>query len=330
LYLSAGAACERILRVQIRLGIPRSKNQWILAVLGAAVTVGSAVPLARGVLSLSWSKVDGVITHSRDMPGHRVIGVDIGYRYATGGETYTGDRFRFQFVLTARRMRGRDVQSSLGRYRVGEPVKIAVNPANPADSVLEPGPDFESMIPFVLGLFLLLLGLGDVRKKAPVQAVPPLARSTRPRYGLAKVLGLAGVALFLLGSFYLYQGISSMQWPTVEGRIVYSHARGGTHAETLLWYEYYVETRRYLASNYRNGGNVTPFRGIAEAAAKRYPVGRVVRVYYNPRDPQSALLEPGIWWGNCMAPAFALLFFGAAWIAKKYAEIMAARKPKSP
>ena len=48
-----------------------------------AVTVGCAVPLSHGVLSLSWPKVDGVITHSRDMPDYRVIGVEIGYRYAT-------------------------------------------------------------------------------------------------------------------------------------------------------------------------------------------------------------------------------------------------------
>ena len=132
--------------MRVRLGIPRSKNQWILTLMGAAVTVGCAVPLAQGVLSLSWPKVDGVITHSRDMAGYRAIGVDIGYRYATGDQTYTGDRFRFQFVLTARHMLSRDVRSVLGRYRVGEPVRVTLNPSNPADSVLEPGPDYNSMI----------------------------------------------------------------------------------------------------------------------------------------------------------------------------------------
>jgi len=76
----------------------------------------------------------------------------------------TGDRFRFQFVLSARKMAGRDVQSILGRYRVGEPVRIALNPSNPADSVLEPGPDYNSMIPFALGLVMSLLGLGHVGK----------------------------------------------------------------------------------------------------------------------------------------------------------------------
>jgi hypothetical protein len=153
------------------------------------------------------------------------------------------------------------------------------------------------MIPFVLGLFLLLLGLGDVRKDEPVHAISALPLPARPRYGLAMVLALTGMALLVLGAFYLYQGISSLQWPAVEGRIVYAHARGGSHAETLLWYEYYVENRRYMASNYRNGGNVTPFLSVAESAAKRYPEGSVVRVSYNPQNPQVALLEPGVWWG---------------------------------
>jgi Protein of unknown function (DUF3592) len=311
--------------MRVRLGIPRSKNQWILMLMGAAVTVGCAVPLAQGVLSLSWPNVDGVITHSRDMAGYRALGVDIGYRYAAGGQTYTGARFRFQFVLTARHMWSRDVRSILGRYRVGEPVKIAINPGNPADSVLEPGPDLESMIPFVLGLFLLLLGLGDVRKDEPVHGIPRWSLPPRPRYGLSKFLALTGGAIFFWGAFYLYQGINSMQWPSVEGRILYSHARGGPRPETLLWYEYYVDNRRYLASDYRNSGNLTLFLEIADAAAKRYPVGRAVPVYYNPRNPQDALLEPGLWWGNFVPPALALLLIGAAWVAKRYADIRASR-----
>ena len=210
-------------------------------------------------------------THSRDKAGRRVIGVDIGYRYATGGHTYTGDRFRFQFVLTASRMSSRDVRSILGRYRPGEPVKIAVNPGNPADSVLEPGPDYESMIPLLLGLLMLLLGLGEVPKDATVPGIPPLPLPSKPRYRLAKILALAGLALLLLGTWYVYHGISSMQWPSVEGRIVYSHARLGPHPETLLWYEYHVDGRRYLASKYRNGGNVTPFLEIAESRTNGIP-----------------------------------------------------------
>ena len=310
--------------MRLHLRLPQSKNDWLLTLFGAAVTAGCAVPLVQGLLSLSWPRVDGVISHSRDMPGYRAIGIEIGYRYTVDGATHTGNRFRFQFVLTARHMWGRDVRSILGRYRVGEPVKIAVNPRDAGDSVLEPGPDFDSMIPFGLGLILLVLGVGEVRTDERLQWSLP--EPVRPRYGLAKILAFAGVALFLFGAYYLYKGISSMQWPSVQGRILYSHARGGRHPEALLWYEYTVDARRYLASDYRNGGNATPFLGVAEEAAKRYPVGRSVPVYYNPGNPQDALLEPGLWWGNFVPPVIALLLFAAAWVAKRYADIMAAKQ----
>ena len=80
--------------------------------MGAAVAIGCAVPRAQGVHSLLWPKVDGFITRSRNMPGYRTTGVEIGYTYVTGGRSYTGDRFRFQFVLSARKMVGRYVQLS--------------------------------------------------------------------------------------------------------------------------------------------------------------------------------------------------------------------------
>jgi hypothetical protein len=283
--------------------------------MGAAMVIGCSVPMVEGVFSLSWPLVDGVITHSRDLPGRRAIGVDIGYRYAVGGRTYTGGRFRFQFWLTSSSMDSRDVQSILGRYRVGEPVKVAVNPRDAADSVLQPGPDFGSVLFGGFGLVLLLLGVGQPSKDKPVGL----------RYGWAKILALAGAALFALGAINLYRGIDSMRWPSADGRILYSHARSASRPETLLWYEYYVANRRYVASMYRNGGNVTPFATVAKAAAKRYPVGRVVAVYYDPRNPQNALLEPGLWWGNFVAPAFSMVLFGMAWLAKKYVDVMAER-----
>src|SRR3954470_12100791 len=122
----------------IRFSIPRSRNEWILTLLGAAIAVGCAIPLAQGLLSLSWPKVDGVITHSRDLPGYRAIGVDIGYSYAAGGQTYNCNRFRFYVLFTACKMEILGFQPILGRYRVPEPVKVAANPSNLSDSGLEP------------------------------------------------------------------------------------------------------------------------------------------------------------------------------------------------
>jgi hypothetical protein len=302
--------------VSIRLGLPSSTKQWAVLLAGAALTVSAGIPLAQGVYSLSWPKQDGVITHSREKAGYRTMGVDIGYRYSAGGATQSGNRYRFQFVLKRDRMRGRDVQLIVGGHRPGDPVRVAVNPNDPTDSVLDPGPDFESVIPFGLGLFFLLLGLGQVGSE------PAVKERKRPRRVAAKVLAVTGLAMVAFGTVILYRGIRSVAWPTAPGKILYSHART-TSPETLLWYEYFVNERRFTASNYRNGGNVTPFASVAVEAAKRYPEGRVVTVHYDPSDPGEALLEPGVWWGNFVLPALGLVVVAAAWVAKKFAAIRA-------
>jgi hypothetical protein len=294
--------------------------------LGLIVTAGSAFPLVRGVMSLAWPVADGFILFSRDTPGTRTIGVDVRYRYASGGRTYEGDRYRFQSILVSGHMTSRDVQSALGRYRPGEPVKIAVNPSDPSDSVLERGPDGESVFPLLMGLAMMVLGMGQVRRPDPVPAAPAVSISPGPRYRTAKVLAVIGFGLLALGASPILEGIQSLQWPAVEGRILYSHARTASSPETLLWYEYSVGQVRYMASKYRTGGNATPFRSVAQAAAKRYPVGRKVMVCYDPADPQRALLEPGVWWGNFVLPAIALLVLGVAWVAMKYARAVALQR----
>lgn len=48
-----------------------------------------------------------------------------------------------------------------------------------------------------------------------------------------------------------------------------------------MWYEYTVDGRRYLGSNYRNGGNVSELGSTALAVAKRYPVGCAVALFYS-------------------------------------------------
>jgi len=311
----------------IRLRLPAAKHEWVALVIGLGFAVGSAVPLVRGVNSLAWLKADGVITYMDYKPGPRVIGIDVKYRYSTSGRTYTGDRYRFQFFLLSDQMDGRDAELTIGRYPAGERVQVRVNPRDPADSVLVAGPDLEGLLPLGAGLLMILFAVGEARKpEAPQPQLKPVASG--PRYRTAKILAAVSALLFLLGARYVYQGVSSTAWPVTDGRIIYSRVRSGGHYETLLWYEYYVGKQRYVAGNYRAGGNSTPFQDVAKSAAKRYSKGQAVRVYYNPSNPGEALLEPGAWYGNFVAPAIALLVLAAAWLAKKYAEATAHRVPR--
>jgi hypothetical protein len=298
----------------IKLRFPATKRDWVAAAAGAAFVAGSGLSLARGFLSLMWPKVDAVVTYSTPKNSRRSYQVDLRYRFAAGGRTHESDRYRFQFAMDRWRMRTRDVDLIQARYPVGERVSVAVNPRDPDDAVLEPGVDLAACLWFGFGLLLLLGGLAescDVREVRPKTETAPTHRGV-------KVLAAIGAAVFLFGARAPYEGWSSLHWPTADGKILYSRARVNGTYETLLWYEYYVANRRYVAGNYRTGGNVTPFRDIARAAAKRYPVGRALKVYYNPAQPSEALLEPGVWYGNFVLPAIGILILTIALMARRY------------
>ena len=51
--------------------------------------------------------------------------------------------------------------------------------------------------------------------------------------------------------------------------------------------------------------------GFSKSTTQRlvdaYPVNKVVAVYFDPRNPGSAVLEPGIWWPLIPILAFAML-----------------------
>jgi hypothetical protein len=221
-----------------------------------------------GTLSLFWPKVPGSIVYFSPEQGFRKYQVDVRYKYAYQGSEYRGNLYRFQFVFNRVRIRNWLVDSIQARYPVGESVQVAVNPWNPSESVLEPGPELDSLLAVAVGLLLMLAGLADARKERPKQ---PRRSKT------ATALVVIGSLVLLYGLPTLCRGWSSLNWPTADGKVLSSTARStGRNHLTLLWYEYYVQQTRYVGSEYRVGGNGTPFKDVAVAAAARYPVGRSV------------------------------------------------------
>lgn len=93
--------------------------------------------------------------------------------------------------------------------------------------------------------------------------------------------------------------ISSFSWPSVFGEITsrrlvsqrFKEYDGDyyTKTEGYLKYSYMVEGRDY------SGFAVNALEEIScpESTARKYPQGREVEVYYNPRNPSQAVLEPG-------------------------------------
>jgi hypothetical protein len=60
----------------------------------------------------------------------------------------------------------------------------------------------------------------------------------------------------------------------------------------MVIYSYRVDDARFMSSRVSFTAADSTNRADAEQGAARYPVGKAVQVFYNPGDPQQAVLEP--------------------------------------
>ena len=116
--------------------------------------------------------------------------------------------------------------------------------------------------------------------------------------------------LFLFAAVFALSGVRRLRagagtrgWPAAVGRITYSgvgrelttDGEGGSHElfEAEVRYTYEVDGATLQGETIH--ANREPFtsRARAERLARRYPEGAQVRVFYDPRDPSRAVLEPG-------------------------------------
>lgn len=123
----------------------------------------------------------------------------------------------------------------------------------------------------------------------------PITRAKMP-YTLA-----VGISLIILGVLFsnIPAMIASQNWPSTEGQIVSRTLLGQkfeeydgdyyTSIEGYITYEYSVDGISYSSSAVNSTGeSYFPYQ-----TALKYPEGEAVLVYYNPRDPAKAVLEPG-------------------------------------
>jgi Protein of unknown function (DUF3592) len=92
--------------------------------------------------------------------------------------------------------------------------------------------------------------------------------------------------------------IASSGWPVVNGRIVDAQMKpcgksGKPDCHPLVKYEYETDGRKYSGTAI----NPTKEGGYSEPEAKelldQFGTGRIVQIYYDPKDPESALLVHG-------------------------------------
>lgn len=125
---------------------------------------------------------------------------------------------------------------------------------------------------------------------------------------------LIGAALSWWGWSILQKARVSAEWPSVSGQITESNLefdRGGEDGDTYtprVSYSYTVNSVSYESYAIKFGENTYSSEREAQEILARYPAGQVVQVYYDPSDPDSAILEPGVSGGSYIVLSVGLLF----------------------
>jgi hypothetical protein len=122
--------------------------------------------------------------------------------------------------------------------------------------------------------------------------------------GLLFVLIFAGVGIFLIYRSLQSrkQAEASQAWPGTQGVVSEARVTSSSHTDSdgetsysyspHVEYTYQVGGQEYLGQNITFGfkqGYGSPAK--AEAITARYPAGGAVTVYYDPANPQQAVLE---------------------------------------
>lgn len=119
---------------------------------------------------------------------------------------------------------------------------------------------------------------------------------------------LLGLAMSGFGIYFIGLGSAARSWPAADGRVVATRIR--TDVSTTgdlndaqreasrryypeIQYAWTVDGARYTGSRYRLGTTHAKYKTRAEAqeAAARFREGSAIAVYYDPRQPDEAVLD---------------------------------------
>ena len=125
---------------------------------------------------------------------------------------------------------------------------------------------------------------------------------------------LVGAGLVWWGSTILQNARASADWPSVEGRITSSLVDHSTDAEGADSYSpevtfvYVEDGRSYESHTIKFGENSYSSERKAQEILSRYPMGQTVTVFYDPENPEKAVLEPGVSSGSYIVLGVGALF----------------------
>jgi hypothetical protein len=299
---------------------------WTRAGAGALLfligTQSYGIWRARRQTGQAWPTVPGTVLEStlerHGISGDRYAAV-VRYRYRVGEKDYTSNRIRAggrQVVPRA------SAQALADKYPLGARVRVHHDPERPAHAVLEPGRDANMAI--MIAVLILFVVIEAVLVSILVNdGELPTTPGGMPWFAyfmpaLALVVGVAGFVQYFQTSRLARE---SEHWPTAAGTIaeagvttqVRETEKGNRYEVYCPWvsYSYRVGTSD-LRGNAVGWGWIAYYASEESAAAAiaRYPQGARVTVYYDPVDPERAVLDPTARSGRAAPLIFGILFGG--------------------
>ncbi|MDO8571970.1 MAG: DUF3592 domain-containing protein [bacterium] len=130
---------------------------------------------------------------------------------------------------------------------------------------------------------------------------------------------VGGATLFIWGIPTIQKAYESKNWPSVQGTITVSNFvtdrstnSDGSDATTYkadIGYDYILNGQTHSGSDVSFGAYSSSNASEMRSIVNRYPLGKSVAVYYNPKDPNASVLEPGANLGSFLAAGIGALFF---------------------
>ena len=301
LWTRVGAGAFLLLIGTQSYGIWRARNQ---------TRSGRNWPTVRGEVTAS-----SVERHSMDADQ---FAVTLRYRYRVGEKDYEGDRIRIGGKKITSRAHA---ETMAAKYPPGCKVTVHYDPKKPARAVLEAGKSANTAV--TVAVLLLFVAIEAVLASILLNGGElPTTPNGVPWFVFMVLL----VPIVLGGACIVHYvqirqlARTSARWPTVTGRITASRVSSfierdedGDETEKFLANVQYAY--RVGAANYRGNAvnwgwtSIYADRDNAAAALAKYPADSTVTVYYDPADPDHAVLDPAGRRGRA-APLIAGFFLG--------------------
>jgi len=180
------------------------------------------------------------------------------------------------------------------RYPEGREVPVYYDVSRPGWAVLEPGAKWSLYLPAGLGTGLALLGL-SVLLTTILGAFGMTVRVPDLSGGLFSVVVIvAGIMLLSSANRTKHIPVESLRWPSVRGEVFGSYVDQGwkTLKKPVIFYTYEVSGKEYTSTSISfHGGDMR--REGAQTLVDEHPAGTEVRVHYDPKCPDRAVLHPG-------------------------------------